>query len=644
MISFFRNFFQSKIGLPIFIAFLVLVALAFAASDITGSTFGGISGGDRAALVGDESITTSELQSTTSSALDQVRQQDPTLTMPVFVDQGGFDEVLKQLIDRYAVGGFAEKYGLRAGENLVNSEILKIPAFLNLTGEFDNATYQAALQRQGLTDAMLRRDLSDGLLAQQLLVPALASPILPKKAAKQYAALVRERRRGQIGLIPSELFMPEGDPSEDQLAEYYDENRTRFIRPERRVLRYAAFGGDSIGDRAAPTEAEIAARYEANKADYEASERRAVSSFVVPTEDAAKAIVARINGGVSLETAASEAGFNVSTGELRNREEMASATSFAASEKIFEAARGGMVEPAQSTLGWYVARVDNVEVVPARSLAQVSDEIAEQLKTEKGAAALADMSANIEEEVDSGTSLTEVAEAYGLELQTTPPILADGRIFGQPGPGIGQALGPLLDSAFQMEESEPALDQLIPGVQFIVYEVQEITESAAPPLADIRDEVTQAWKFSEGSKAARAAADKILEKVRAGTPLAQAMSQENNSLPPADRIDLARSELLSQQQRNVPPPLILLFSMAEGSTKLFEGARDAGWFVVDLDEIVTTLPEDDDPLLAQTQQQFAQALGSEYTAQLQSAIRTEIGVERNETAIEAVKRQLSGEN
>lgn len=644
MISFFRNFFQSKIGLPIFIAFLLLVALAFAASDITGSTFGGISGGERAALVGDDAISTSELASTANSALNQVRQQDPTLTMPVFVDQGGFDEVLKQLIDRYAVGGFAEKYGLRAGENLVNSEILQIPAFLNLTGEFDNETYQAALQREGLTDAILRRDLSDGLLAQQLLVPALASPILPKKAAKQYAALVRERRRGQIGLIPSELFMPEGDPTQEQLSAFYSDNRTRFIRPERRVLRYASFGADSIGETAAPSDAEIAARYEVNKAQYEASERRAVSSFVVPTQEAANAIVERIRSGISLETAAREAGFNVSSGELRNREEMASATSFAAAEKIFEAPRGGMAEPAQSTLGWYVARVDNVETIPARSLEQARSEIAEQLRTEKSAAALADMSANIEEEVDSGTSLTEVAEAYDLELQTTPPILADGRIFGQPGPGVSPALRPLLDSAFQMDESEPALDQLIPGVQFIVYEVQEITESAAPPIAEIRDEVAQAWRFAEGSKEARAAADRILEQVRADTPLGEAMSAENNRLPPVDRIDLARAELLSQQGQNIPPPLILMFSMAEGSTKLFEGARDAGWFVIDLDEIVTTLPEDDDPLLAQTQQQFAQALGSEYTTQLQKAIRAEIGVERNETAIDAVKRQLTGEN
>jgi len=102
MISGFRKFFQSKIGLGITFVFIALIALAFAASDITGSTFGGVSGGDRVALVGGERITTSELTSTTNSALQQVRGENPTITMPAFIEQGGFDEVLSQLIDRSA--------------------------------------------------------------------------------------------------------------------------------------------------------------------------------------------------------------------------------------------------------------------------------------------------------------------------------------------------------------------------------------------------------------------------------------------------------------------------------------------------------------------------------------------------------------
>ena len=246
MISFFRNFFQSKIGLPIFIGFLVIVALAFAASDITGSTFGGISGGERAALVGDDSIDSNELASTAQSALERARQQNPTITMPKFLADGGLDDVLDQLIDRYAIGSFAESYGLRAGDNLVNSEILQMPAFRGPTGEFDEEVFRNALARQRITDAILRRDFADGLLAQQLLLPALAAPQVPSKVAKQYASLLLERRAGKIALIPSLLYVEEGEPADDALEAYYSENRDRYLEPERRILRFAVFGAQNI--------------------------------------------------------------------------------------------------------------------------------------------------------------------------------------------------------------------------------------------------------------------------------------------------------------------------------------------------------------------------------------------------------------
>ena len=41
MISLIRSFFQSKLGVGLTLAFLALIALAFAASDLTGTGFGG---------------------------------------------------------------------------------------------------------------------------------------------------------------------------------------------------------------------------------------------------------------------------------------------------------------------------------------------------------------------------------------------------------------------------------------------------------------------------------------------------------------------------------------------------------------------------------------------------------------------------
>ncbi len=643
MFSIFRRFFQSKIGLPIFLAFLALMALAFAASDITGQTFGGVSNSDRMAVVGGEAVPINDLTMAAGTALEQVRAQNPTLTMPEFVTEGGLDEVISQLIDRYAVGNYGEKYGLRAGKNLVNSEILKIQAFRGLTGEFDEQAYIGALRQRGLTDAIFRRDLTDGLIEQQLLRPAVAAPQLPEKIARQYASLVLERRKGEIALIPSTAFAPAGDPTQTQLTTWYDSNRTQFIRPERRTLRFAVFGEDTLEVNATPTPAEIAARYKRDAAKYQANERRAVTSFVVPTQDAAKSFADRIRAGLSLEAAAREAGFSASKSELRDREAMSGATSFAFAQNAFKAAQGGIIDPAQGTLGWYVARVDQIERIPARSLAQVTAELTEQLSAEKRSAAVADLTAEIEAEVDGGTALAEVAKAYDLKVETTPALLADGRAFGQPGAQIVPQLVPVLATAFQMEESEPQLAEIIPGQQFVIFEVARVDEAAAPPLAEIRAAAVTGWKRAQGATLARAAADRITAKVRGKTPLAAALAAENKPGFQREPIDLERRELLARQQGNLPPPLVLMFSMAEGSVKVLEAPRSLGWYVITLDDISAAPVNQEPELVGQTRQQLGQALSDEYRRQATAAMRKELGVTRNEAAIAATRKRLVGD-
>ena len=84
--------------------------------------------------------------------------------------------------------------------------------------------------------------------------------------------------------------------------------------------------------------------------------------------------------------------------------------------------------------------------------------------------------------------------------------------------------------------------------------------------------------------------------------------------------------------------------MAEGSTKRLEAENNNGWFVVGLDDIEAGLIARDDPLFAQAKQQFSQTLGSEYTAQFIAAVRTDVGIDRNEDAVDAVRRLLVGEN
>lgn len=642
MINSFRRFFQSKVGIAVTLGFLALIAVAFASSDVTSTgTFGGVSGGDRVAVVGSEKIGTAELRRAAENALDQMQQSNPTLSMPAFVVQGGFDRVVDTLLDRVAIAEFGKKYGIRAGDNLINSEIRRIPAFRGADGNFDESAYRGAIARQGLTDAMVRDDLGDGLIAQQVVQPAGFGAVAPDKLASRYAALFKERRQGAIALLPSSAYAPSATPSNDQIAKYYAANRNDYIRPERRVIRYAAFGEDAVPGSTAPTAAEIAARYKQDASKYAPSESRTLTQLILPTQQAAESIAARVRAGAALDAVAQEAGLQTASVGPITRGEYTAQASAAVAAAAFSAGQGQIATVSRSGLGYHIVRVDGIERKAGQSLDQARAEIVAQLTTEKRRAAFNELAADIEDRFAGGESLTDVAKELGVAVQVTKPLTATGIVYGtrdEQGPVV---LASTLATAFQMEEGEPQLAEAVPGETFLIYEAADVTPSAAAPLAEIRESVVSDWRRAEGARLARAASTRVIDRMKKGQALAEAVAAENRSLPPVDRLDTTREELLQRGQR-VPAPLALLFSMAQGTTKPLEGPDDIGWFIVDLDSIEAGEIATNDPLFSQAKAQFGNAFGEEYVAQFQQAIAKDVDVERNEEAIAAVKRALTG--
>ena len=643
MFQFFRNFFKTKIGLAIALAFLGLIALAFASADVSSTgTFGGIAGGDRVAVVGEEKISTSDLIRGTNNSLDRVRQEQPTITMQAFLAEGGLTTALEALINRAAVTGYANQYGVRAGDNLVNSEIRMIPAFRGPDGNFSEDTYRQALAQQRITDAQVREDLRIGLLSQQFLIPASIGASVPDKLAYRYAQLFKERRQGSIALLPAASYAPTGKADPKVVRAYFDKNRNDFVRPERRTIRFATFDSSALGDRIEPTEAEIAARYKENAAQYAAQETRDFTQVIVPTEAAAKSIADRVTAGGSFEQIAREAGLRAAPVVDVVREGLASQASPAVASAYFAAESGAMTKPARSPLGWHVARIDAIDRRAARTLAEVRGEIADTIREQKRARGLADLAIEIEERIEDGATLGEVAGEFDLELTTAGPALANGRLFANPQQTLPEVLAPALSTAFIMDEEEPEIAPVNSGQTYLVYEVADITPAAVAPFAEIEELVELRWRAAEGMKGAKAAADRVMKRVEGGQSVSAALAAEKRNVPPAQAIDMTREDLARQRERRIPPAIALLFSMAEGTTKRLDAGGNAGFFVVHVDDITMDDIANDDPLIAQAKRQMGPLLGDEYAEQLRTAMREELGVSRNQTAIDSVRKTLTG--
>ena len=641
MISSIRSLINSKFGAIFALAFIGLIAIAFALGDVSGSgNFGALSGGN-VARVGDKNITLSELNDSLENRLRAERQDNPTLDMVSFVNGGGLDSTLEQLINRYAVTVFGEEYGVAVSKRLVDSEIRKIPGAMGLDGKFSADAFRAFAQQIGVSEQAIRDDLTQNLFAQQILPAAASGPPAPDGMVLPYASLMLEQRAGQIASLPATSFLPTRAPSEAVLAKFYSDNAAQFTIPEKRAVSYAIFGSDIIAQRAKPSETDIAAYYKANAAQFAASQTRNISQVIVPTEAAAKSVAAQVATGKTLGTVAGELGLAVTTTANVTKSSLTSSATQAVADAVFAAAQGTVAKPARGKLGWAVVRVDAINNVAARSLAAARSEIETELLKTRSEEMLTEMTAEIEDAFADGATISDVAKQNGLTVNTSPKLLATGQDISNPGYKPIPEMQAILPAAFQMETNgEAQLIELVPGEKFAMIAVADFEEAAPPPLNGVRAIVQQQWALSEGAKAARATADALRKAVDGGQSLEAALAAAKISGAQIERLGGTRADI-SREGQPVPPPLSLMFAMKKGTAKIVQAGGDRGWYVVYLTDVIKGDASGNKPMLLARKQELSGVLQQEYAAQMISSAAKNAGIEKNEGGIEELRTRLT---
>ena len=641
MISSIRSLINSKFGAFFALLFVGAIAIAFALGDVSNSgSFGGLSGGN-VARVGDRDITLGELNDALDNRLKSERQNNPTLNMASFVDGGGLDTTLEQLINRYALTVFGQEYGVAVSKRLIDSEIRKIPGAMGLDGKFSAEAFGRFAQQIGVSEKAIRDDIAQNLFAQQILPASASGPAAPDGFVLPYASLLLEQRSGQIAAVPASAFLPQKPPSETVLAKFYSDNSVKFTIPEKRSISYAIFGKDIIAQRAKPTEADIAAYYKANAAKFAAAQARNISQVIVPTEAAAKSVVAQVAAGKSIVAVAYELGLAVTTAINVNKSTLTSTTSQAVADAAFAAAQGTVAKPARSNLGWAVVRVDSINNVAAKSLAAARAEIAEELLKTRSEEMLTEMTGEIEDAFANGATISDVAKQNSLAVSTSPKLLATGQDISNPSYKPIPEMQAILPAAFQMETNgEAQLIELVPGEKFAMVAVADFDEAAPPALNQVRSIVLQQWAQSEGAKGARKAADALRKAVDAGQPLEAALAAAKINGAQVERLSGTRADI-SREGQQVPPPLSLMFAMKKGTAKTIQAGDNRGWFVVYLTNIVKGDASGQSDMLKARKQELSGILQQEYVAQMVLSAAKDVGVEKNEDGIAEVRTRLT---
>ena len=641
MLGTFRRMSKSTIGTSIIAIIGVMILIGFAWGDISslGMGSGGLSS-DTLAEAGSLDVTDRDMSSAMQRRLTQVREQNPEAG---YADLAAdFDPLLQSLIELRAMQSFADKNGFIISKRLIDAEIAKLPGVRGLGGEVSTQGYQAFLARQHMTDREVR-DLISGTLLQQLMVTPVANNArVPVGMATPYASMLLEERQGQVALIPIQPFAAGLNPSDAQIQQYYTANRARYMIPEQRVLKIARIGPDQVAN-ISTTPQEIEAYYKAHQDVYGAKDIRTIDQAVVPDQKVAAGIAQRARSGQSFVDAVKPAGLGAGDVQLgpQTRDQFKGVAGDKVAAAAFAAKSGEVLGPVQSPLGWHVIKIESSQTQVGKSLAQASSEISAQVTSDKRKEALADLVDKVQDQLDGGANFDETVKATNLQVTTTPLITATGNQRGNAAFKFPQNLVPALKSGFEIAPTdEPVVEQLADDKGFALVAPAQVIQTAPAPLASIRDQVRSDWIQGQALARARAAANSIAAKARGKGSLTDAMKNAGTPLPGVQPVQARRIQL-SQLGDKVPEPLRVLFSSAQGTTKVGADPQGRGFFIVKVDKITPGNALGQPGLINEVQNEFAQPLAQEYAQQFLAAIKAQVKVRRNETAIAAAKKRIT---
>lgn len=226
MLSNFRRFIHSKFGALFALLFLGVIAAAFIMGDVTSGKFGTSlgGGGETVAKAGGTRLTLPQFQERVQRVFENARRATPGLQIGDFLAQGAAGQIYDQLVAAMTLKEYAKDQGVHISKRLVDAQIAQIPAFQDAAGRFSQENFRQLLLRERITEQALREDITREILERQMLAPLGLGVKLPNSVILPYASLLLEARQGTIAAVPAAAFADIKDPTDAQLATYYQQN------------------------------------------------------------------------------------------------------------------------------------------------------------------------------------------------------------------------------------------------------------------------------------------------------------------------------------------------------------------------------------------------------------------------------------
>jgi peptidyl-prolyl cis-trans isomerase D len=510
-----------KTGLRILLGAVVLVLggsmLLYLVPQTPGT--GEASSTDTIAKVGDETVSTAEVRQQLAEV--EQRNQVPKQLESLYVRQ-----ILNQLIFQKEMEYEAKRLGIRVSDQEQADRIRQfLPTAYNGDTFVGRDRYASEVQaRFQLTVPVFEELIRQGLLQDKFRKLVTDGVSVGPSELQDEFKYKNEKVKLDYAFIKPEDLEAKITSDEAEIKAAYEKNRSRYQVPEQRVARYGLIDLNQLRQTAQVSDDELKAQYQQSIQQYQVPNRVHVEHILLMTvgktdaeveeiRQKAEDVLKQAKKGAKFEDLAKKYSEDPGTkdkgGDLGWLTQGQTVPEF--EKTAFGLDKGKMSDLVKTQYGFHIIKVLDKETAHTKPFDEVKDSIKTPLllaKTDKLASAESDqLSATIRR--SNKVSLDDLAKQFHLTLGETRPVTA---------------VDPILELANSKEAKEAIFrlrqDELSLPIRtdrgYLVLSVKQIQPTHPGSLEEVRDKIIAELKQQKSTELARAKAEDLAKRVKAG--------------------------------------------------------------------------------------------------------------------------------
>ncbi len=471
--------------------------------------------------VGDQSIGVREFRLAYERQISQLSQQFGSRITTEQARAFGLDrQVYSQLAAGAALDQLSEEMRLGLSQGRLATLIAEEPAFRAPGGRFDRDMFSRILRSAGLTEEDYINSQSKAAVRSQLVDSVADGFKAPSTLVDAMSEYRNQTRDVSYFLLSSSNIEPVADPSNDELAKWYEEHKANYRAPEYREFTYLKLEPSDIMDLSAVSEDDVKADYERTKDRYTKAATRTIEQLSFPDQAAADAAAAKLaSGEATFDTLVAESGRTAQDVMLGNYTKDKVPDQSVANAAFDIAEDGGTSGVVQGVFGYVILRATQIQAETVKSYDEVKDEIRKSLALSLAADEILNVHDAYEDARAGGATLEEAAAQLDLKPVKIGPVDARGNDVNGNSIGDLPEKNKLLSGVFDTDIGVEALPVNLGADGYVWFEVNETTPDRDRDLSEVQEKVLADWRAEKVTEAIEAKANAAVDDIKNGKSL-----------------------------------------------------------------------------------------------------------------------------